>query len=78
MGRQASLCLSCVQILYKQGCSGNHHEEANAKVIEMRKWLITLFVLTALVLGGLWWLGHSLEKQRPADGEVRMEIEHVF
>lgn len=78
MGRQALLCLSCVRILYKQGGSGNHHEEANEKVREMRKWLIILFVLVALVFGALWWLGNALESQRPETGEVRVEIDHVF
>jgi len=44
----------------------------------MRKWLIILVVLIALVFGALWWLGQSLDQQKPADGEIRMEIEHVF
>lgn len=44
----------------------------------MRKWLIFLVLLIIAVLGALWWLGNSLEQQRPADGEVRMEIDHVF
>ncbi len=44
----------------------------------MRKWLIILVVLISLVFGVLWWLGQSLNQQKPADGEVRMEIEHVF
>ncbi|MEM1088431.1 MAG: hypothetical protein AAGH90_11945 [Pseudomonadota bacterium] len=44
----------------------------------MRKWLIGLLVLVAVAFGVLWWLGTSYEDQRPADGEVRMEIEHVF
>ena len=44
----------------------------------MRKWLIILLILVLAVLGALWWLGNSLDQQRPADGEVRMEIDHVF
>ena len=44
----------------------------------MRKWLIILLILALAVLGVLWWLGNSLDQQRPADGEVRMEIDHVF
>ena len=44
----------------------------------MRKWLIILVLLGAMVFAALWWLGASLDKQKPADGEVRMEIEHVF
>ncbi|MEL8056249.1 MAG: hypothetical protein AAGK66_08850 [Pseudomonadota bacterium] len=44
----------------------------------MRKWLIILLILALAVLGALWWLGNSLDQQRPADGEVRMEIDHVF
>lgn len=44
----------------------------------MRKWLIILVVLIAAIAGALWWLGNSLDQQRPANGEVRMEIDHVF
>ena len=44
----------------------------------MRKWLIILLILALAVLGVLWWLGNSLDQQRPADGEVRVEIDHVF
>lgn len=44
----------------------------------MRKWLIILVILIVAVVGALWWLGNSLDQQRPADGEVRMEIDHVF
>lgn len=44
----------------------------------MRKWLILLIVLVVAALGVLWWLGNSLDKQKPDNGEVRMEIEHVF
>lgn len=78
MGRRASLCLSCQCVLYKQGGSGNHRKVGNEEVRSMRKWLIGLVVLIIAVFGVLWWLGNSLEQQRPADGEVRMEIDHVF
>lgn len=44
----------------------------------MRKWLIILVILGVAVLGVLWWLGQSLNAHKPADGEVRMEIDHVF
>lgn len=44
----------------------------------MKKWLILLAVLAVAILGTLWWLGQSLNAQKPADGEVRQEIEHVF
>lgn len=44
----------------------------------MRKWLILLTIIVLAAFGALWWLGQSLDKQKPADGEVRMEIEHVF
>lgn len=44
----------------------------------MRKWLIILVLLAALGLGVTWWLGKSLENQKPEAGEVRLEIEHVF
>lgn len=44
----------------------------------MRKWLIILVIIVLAAFATLWWLGQSLDKQKPADGEVRMEIEHVF
>ncbi|MEM9937382.1 MAG: hypothetical protein AAFZ91_02810 [Pseudomonadota bacterium] len=44
----------------------------------MKKWLIILALLAVAILGTLWWLGQSLNEHKPADGEVRMEIEHVF
>lgn len=44
----------------------------------MRKWLIILALLVIGIVGVLWWLGQSLESQKPADVEVRTEIEHVF
>ena len=44
----------------------------------MRKWLIILVLLIAASLAALWWLGNSLDAQKPESGEVRMEIEHVF
>ncbi len=44
----------------------------------MRKWLIILLVLVVAIVGTLWWLGSSLDKNKPVDGEIRMEIEHVF
>lgn len=44
----------------------------------MRKWLIILAILIGAGFAALWWLGQSLDKQKPAEGEVRMEIEHVF
>lgn len=44
----------------------------------MKKWLIILALLIVAVLGTLWWLGQSLEAEKPEAGEVRMEIEHVL
>jgi flagellar basal body-associated protein FliL len=44
----------------------------------MRKWLIILALLVIGIVGVLWWLGQSLEAQKPADKEVRTEIEHVL
>lgn len=44
----------------------------------MRKWLIALVILSLSVLGALFWLGQSLNGDKPEAGEVRMEIEHVF
>lgn len=44
----------------------------------MRKFLIILVVLVMLVLGAAWWLGGQAEKGKPAEGEIRTEIENVF
>ncbi|MDJ0920276.1 MAG: hypothetical protein QNI84_04055 [Henriciella sp.] len=44
----------------------------------MKKWLIILVLLAVGILGTLWWLGQSLNAHKPAAGEVRQEIEHVF
>lgn len=44
----------------------------------MRKWLIILAVIVVAVLGALWWLGNSMQSDKPEPGEVRMEIEHVL
>ncbi|MEO1305730.1 MAG: hypothetical protein AAFV37_12190 [Pseudomonadota bacterium] len=44
----------------------------------MRKWLIILALLLVAILATLWWLGNSMNAQKPEPGEVRMEIEHVL
>ncbi|MEM8617367.1 MAG: hypothetical protein AAGF20_10575 [Pseudomonadota bacterium] len=44
----------------------------------MKKWLSLLLGLSLAVLAAIWWLGQSLDQQKPASGEVRMEIDHVF
>ena len=44
----------------------------------MRKWLILILVLVISALGILWWLGQQYDTTRPTDGEVRLEIDHVF
>jgi uncharacterized protein YdgA (DUF945 family) len=44
----------------------------------MRKFLIGLILLAAIVLGIAFWLGGQAEKGKPADGEIRTEIESVF
>ncbi|MEQ8299115.1 MAG: hypothetical protein RH945_01085 [Hyphomonas sp.] len=44
----------------------------------MRKYLIILGILVVLGLIGAWWLGGQALKNKPADGEVRMEIEGVL
>ncbi|MEL6828711.1 MAG: hypothetical protein AAFO63_01110 [Pseudomonadota bacterium] len=44
----------------------------------MRKWMILILLLIAVVFGALWWLGNSYDQLRPDAGEVRMEIDHVF
>ena len=44
----------------------------------MRKYLIILGILVVLGLVGLWWLGTQAEKNKPAAGEVRMEVEGVL
>ena len=44
----------------------------------MRKWLILILVLIALTVGVIWWLGFSLDQQKPEAGTVRMEIGNVL
>ena len=44
----------------------------------MRKWIVILLLLAAAVLGVLWWLGQSLNAEKPEAGEVRLEIENVL
>jgi len=44
----------------------------------MKKFLIGLLVLAALVLGVVWWLGGKAEQAVPEAGEQRLEIENVF
>lgn len=44
----------------------------------MRKWLIILALILIAVLGALWWLGNSMNDEKPEPGEVRTEIEHVL
>ncbi|WP_373009249.1 hypothetical protein [Hyphomonas sp.] len=44
----------------------------------MRKFLIILGILVILGLVGAWWLGQQAVKNKPAAGEVRMEVESVL
>lgn len=44
----------------------------------MRKWLILLLLVVGAIVGTLWWLGQSLNADKPPAGEVRMEIENVL
>ncbi|MGC6499218.1 MAG: hypothetical protein ACON4C_03425 [Henriciella sp.] len=44
----------------------------------MRKWLMLLVILAISAGGVLWWLGQTYDAQRPADMEMRLEIDHVF
>ena len=44
----------------------------------MRKWLILLLILALAIVAALWWLGQSLNDDKPEPGEVRMEIENVL
>ncbi|WP_430402806.1 hypothetical protein [Hyphomonas sp.] len=44
----------------------------------MRKYLIILGILVILGLIATWWLGQQAVKNKPADGEVRMEVEGVL
>lgn len=44
----------------------------------MRKFLILIIILAIAVLGGMWWLGQQATKNKPADGEVRIEVENPF
>lgn len=52
--------------------------ERSERYHTMRKWLIILAVIIVAIIGVLWWLGQSLEADKPEPGEVRMEIEHVL
>lgn len=44
----------------------------------MRKFIPFLVFLALVLVGGAFWLGQQAEKHKPADGEVRVEIENVF
>lgn len=44
----------------------------------MRKFLIILVLLVLAFLAGAFWLSQQAENGKPADGEVRVEIESVF
>lgn len=44
----------------------------------MRKWLIFIIALLALLLGAGLWLGSQADKGQPEPGEVRLEIENDF
>lgn len=44
----------------------------------MKKWLFLLVLLAGAIAGILWWLGASLEDEKPDSGEVRLEIESVL
>lgn len=44
----------------------------------MRKWLIFIAVLAAIILGVGLWLASKAETGKPDTGEVRQEIENVF
>ena len=44
----------------------------------MKKWLYLILAFGLTVLAALWWLGHSLDSQKPDTAEQRQEIEHVF
>lgn len=41
----------------------------------MRKFLIGILVLAALILGALFWLAQYAENNPPQTGEQRMEID---
>lgn len=44
----------------------------------MKKFLIGIAVLAALILGVVWWLGTQAENAVPEAGEQRLEIDNVF
>lgn len=44
----------------------------------MRKFLILIGILAALVIGAMWWLGQQAVKGQPADGPVTIELENPF
>lgn len=67
-------------VLYRQHGSGNHWSGPNGSKEDaiMRKWLMLLVILAISAGGVLWWLGQTYDAQRPADMEMRLEIDHVF
>lgn len=42
----------------------------------MKKFLILLLVLAVLIGGAMAWLGSKAELGKPADAEVRIEVEN--
>lgn len=42
----------------------------------MKKLLILLLFLAVVIGGAMFWLGGKAENGRPADGEVRIEVDN--
>ncbi|MGH1420838.1 MAG: hypothetical protein ACRBEQ_03400 [Hyphomonas sp.] len=44
----------------------------------MRKFLILIGILAALVMGAMWWLGQQAVKGQPEEGPVTVETGNPF
>jgi len=44
----------------------------------MRKWLILIVILAALIVGVAAWLGGQATKGKPESGEIRLEVDGVL
>jgi len=44
----------------------------------MRKWLVFIAIVVAVLLGAAIWFAGKADDGKPAPGEVRQEIENVL